>query len=254
MSETVDGEQRGTGLPASIEAAWGLRGRPGKGPRPGLSLERIVDAAIAVADADGLAALSMGRVAAELGASTMSLYRYVTAKEELLELMVDAAHGPPPAPTPPEEGWRAGLSRWARAQLEALLRHPWVVRIPIGGPPRTPNSIAWFDQGLACMGGTGLSEGEKASAVLLVAGFVRNHATMAADLAASFLAPASAPQDAMAAYGRLLTKLTDRGQFPALHAVIASGAFDEPDDQDAEFVFGLERVLDGIDVLVRSRA
>jgi hypothetical protein len=68
-----------TGLPASIEAAWGLRERPAKGPKPGLSLDRIVEAAVGVAATEGLAAVSMGRVAKELSVSTMSLYRYVAA-------------------------------------------------------------------------------------------------------------------------------------------------------------------------------
>ena len=64
-------------LPASIEAAWGLRERPHRGPKPGLSLARIVEAGVQVAEAEGLAAVSMSRVAAELGAAPMSLYRYV---------------------------------------------------------------------------------------------------------------------------------------------------------------------------------
>ncbi|WP_239655680.1 TetR/AcrR family transcriptional regulator, partial [Streptomyces sp. M10] len=80
-----------TGLPASVEAAWGLRGRPTKGPRPGIGVERIVDAAVRLAATEGLQAVSMGRVAKELGASTMSLYRYVAAKDELFILMQEAA-------------------------------------------------------------------------------------------------------------------------------------------------------------------
>lgn len=130
-----------TGLPASIETAWGLRERPGKGPRPGLSLERIVAAGVRVAAAEGLAAVSMSRVATDLGASTMSLYRYVAAKDELLTLMMDAAAGPPPADLPrPGETWRDGLSRWAWAYRAILHEHPWIVRIPISGPPAAPNN------------------------------------------------------------------------------------------------------------------
>src|SRR5215472_7517901 len=91
----------GTELPAHVAAAWGVRGRPHKGPKPGLSLDRIVAAAVHVADTEGLAAVSMSRVATELGAAPMSLYRYVAAKDELLALMVDAAYGPPPAGPPP---------------------------------------------------------------------------------------------------------------------------------------------------------
>ena len=107
-------------LPASIEAAWGIRERPRKGPKPGLSLPRIVEAAISVAERDGLAAVSMSRVAAELGASTMSLYRYVSAKDELLMLMADAAYGAPPVicgrwwSTPTSSNRRRSRS-WSRA-------------------------------------------------------------------------------------------------------------------------------------------
>src|SRR6266849_10257810 len=109
----------------------GGRERPHKGPKPALSLARIVDAAVRVADAEGLGAVSMGRVAAELGAAPMSLYRHVSAKEELLRLMVDAAWGDSPGQPAPGEGWRAGLARWAWAMHAAARRHPWVVRIPV---------------------------------------------------------------------------------------------------------------------------
>ncbi len=84
-------------LPGSIAAAWGLRERPGKGPKRGLSLPQIVQAGRTAAAADGLGAVSMSRVATELGVGTMSLYRYVESKQELLDLMVDSALGPPPA-------------------------------------------------------------------------------------------------------------------------------------------------------------
>src|ERR1700728_977916 len=104
------------GPPASLAAVWGLRERPGKGPKPGLSLEKIVAAAVHVGATDGLAAVSMGRVAAELGAGTMALYRYVGSKSELLNLMVDAAFGPPPPLPESAVGWRAALSHWAWAE------------------------------------------------------------------------------------------------------------------------------------------
>ena len=89
--------EHGAALPAAVAAAWGVRESPGKGPKPGLSLERIVQAAITIAARDGLGAVSMSRVAADLGASTMSLYRYVSAKDELVKLMVDAGQDPHPA-------------------------------------------------------------------------------------------------------------------------------------------------------------
>jgi AcrR family transcriptional regulator len=235
-----------TGLPASIEAAWGLRRRPTKGPKPGLDLERIVGAAVKVAATEGLAAVSMSRVAAELGSSAMSLYRYVAAKDELLALMVDAAFDAPPATPAPGEGWRAGLSRWAWTYHDALRRHPWVLRIPISGPPVTPNQIAWLEDGLRALGDTGLTEPEKLSVILLVSGYVRNEATLAADLG-------DPDEEIMPAWGRQVARLTDPERFPALHAALASDVVARDDDPDDEFIFGLERVLDGVDALVRER-
>lgn len=254
-------DDSGTGLPASIEAAWGVRGRPSRGPKPGLSLERIVEAGIAVASAEGLAAVSMSRVAAAAGASTMALYRYVGAKDELLALMVDTAFGPPPPDIEASDGdWREGLSRWAWAELHGVLRHPWALRVPTTGPPVTPNQIAWLERGLRCLGSTNLAESEKLSTILLVSGYVLRWATLATDLgelsAATDGVPgiAAGPSGDGAAYWMGLAKVIDPEQFPAVTAVLASEMAGEgPDDFLAEFVFGLERVLDGIEVLVDKR-
>ena len=247
-------DQIGTGLPASIEAAWGVRTRPNKGPRPALSLERIVAAAVRVAAADGLQAVSMSRVAGDLGVSTMSLYRYVSAKGELLALMADLPFEEPPARRGAEESWRDGLARWARTELAVYRRNPWVLRIPISGPPVTPNAMAWLERGLDSLRGTGLREDEKLSVILLLTGYVRNQAMLEAEFSAAQAAGATAPDPEMLpSYGRLLARLTDPERFPALHAVIADGVFDEPDDGDYDFTFGLERVLDGIETLIDRR-
>jgi AcrR family transcriptional regulator len=239
-------------LPADVEAAWGLRAHPGKGPKPGLSLERIVAAAVKIASRDGLDAVSMSRVAADLGASTMSLYRYVNAKDELVKLMIDAAWGPPPAAAP-GEGWRAALARWAWAMRAVLRRHSWAARVPISGLPIMPNEVAWFEQALTGLRDSGLTEAEKASVIMLVSGYVRTLAITEADIAAAVAASGAAPDEWMAAYPRMLTKLADPGQFPALTTFIAAGVFDRADDPDDEFTFGLERILDGIEALVSSR-
>ena len=236
-------------IPPSIELAWGLRDRGVRGPKRGLTLERIVEAGIAIAREEGLDALSMSRVARELGVGTMSLYRYVAAKGELLTLMVDTALGTPP-PAAEGEGWRTGLARWAVAVREAYRRHPWGLKVPIDGPPLGPNNVAWLDNALRALVDTPLSEQQKLSSVLLVSGFVRNDATLTADFAA-----ASGGQQVMPGYGTLLAQLTDEADFPALHRAIASGALDDEDNIDHEFDFGLERVLDGIEVLIeRERA
>jgi AcrR family transcriptional regulator len=236
----------GPPLPASLEAAWGRRTRPTKGPKPGLSLERIVEAAVALAQAEGIGAVSMARVAGELGSSPMSLYRYVAAKDELLALMVDAVLGPVPPP-PADEDWRAGLTRWAWGYHDALRQHPWALQVPISGPAVTPNLTAWLEDGLRSLGSTGLPEAQKLSVMLLLSGYVRNEATLAASIGA---VPGG---EIMPAWGRLLARLTDPEDFPALHAALGSEAFAHDDEPDDEFVFGLERVLDGIASLVSGK-
>lgn len=248
-------EEGGTGLPASIETAWGLRERPSKGPRPGLTLARIVDAAVGIASADGLGAVSMSRVAAELGASTMSLYRYVSAKDELLTLMEDAAYGPPPPDDPAKaEDWRAGFSDWAWALRTALARHPWVVRVPIDAPPSMPNSVAWMERGLACLRRTNLSEGEKISVLMLVSGFVRNEVRMTFDILAASRRTGDSIETSLASWAGLLGKVTDAERFPAVTAALRAGELETPGGPDDEFVFGLERILDGVEALISARS
>ena len=245
----------GTGMPASIEAAWGLRERPGKGPKPGLSLQRIIDAAVRVAGSDGFAAVSMNRVAKELGASPMALYRYVTAKDELVDLMLDAAIGAPPAPPAQDMGWRAVLSQWCQALLAAFRRNPWTLRVSVTMPPATPNQLTWMEQGLSALRDTGLTEGEKVSVIMLLSNYVRSTEAMFSGIADAFQASGSSAEEIMSSYGRFLSKVIDPQRFPALSVSVEAGVFDQPDDDpDSEFVFGLERVLDGIETLIRTRA
>lgn len=246
-------DDTGTGLPASIEAAWGLRGRPARGPRPGLTLERIVAAGTEVARDEGMAGLSMARVAKRLGVSTMSLYRYVAAKRELVALMTDAAYGQPPEAPGPDEDWRAGLGRWARAERAAMQRAPWLLRAPVEGPPTTPNQIGWLEIALRCLAGTGLTEAEKMSVILLVTSYVRAEASVTADLVAAAAEAGVAWEDSMPAYGRILARLADPRDFPALTKVIEAGVLDRADPPEEEFDFGLERILDGVQALVDAR-
>lgn len=252
-------EKNGSGggdLPASLEAAWGLRDRPAKGPKPGLSLERIVAAAVGVAASDGLAAVSMGRVAQELGASTMSLYRYVSAKDELYVLMQEAAVGPPEPLSALEAGagWRAALTEWAAAQRERYHGHLWALRIPIGGPPATPNSIAWWEQGLQALGDSGLGEGDKTSVILLISNFVRSEALMMSDLAAAVTARGITPEELMASHERTLRRLVDPERHPGITRQLETGVMSEPDEADYEFDFGMGVLLDGVEALIRRAA
>ncbi|MEU9374871.1 TetR/AcrR family transcriptional regulator [Streptomyces sp. NPDC048255] len=251
MTEEPAGD---TGLPASLEMAWGLRERPGKGPRPTLTLPKIVDAAVALAAAEGMDAVSMGRLAKELGVSTMSLYRYVTAKEELYILMSDAGVGTPPVPSGKEgAGWRELLSEWAYAQRAVLMANPWILRIPITGAPVSPNQLAWMERGLAAMADTGLEEGEKISTIILIGGLVRNEATMAADMMDAIVKSGVSPDQVMGQYLRTLRLMTGPDTHPAVTRLLESDAFSGSGEPDFQFGFGLNRILDGLAALISSR-
>lgn len=213
-----------------------------------LSLDVIVGAAVAIAAREGVEAVAMSRVAQVLGVGTMSLYRHVEGKRELLALMVDSVFAQVPAAPGPRERWRRALTRWAEAHLDVLRRHPWVVRVPIGGPPVTPNQVRWFEHGLQSLATTGLVEAEKLAVLLLVNGVVRNHATMEADLAMA--AGEGAAYDSVRAYGATLEGLIDARQFPALSRLFAAADREGPESRNGGFDFALARVLDGIAALV----
>ena len=241
------------GLPASLAAAWGVRTRPSKGPKPALTLDRIVTAAMDIADADGVAGVSMAKVASALGVSTMSLYRYVAAKDELLALMRDAAAGPPPPVSALSGDWRASLSRWAHAERDALRTRRWVVHLQMSGPPITPNQIGWLERGLWCLRDTGLPPHQKLAAMMLVSGYVWRESQLMIDIQAA-VSRDDKWQKVLLNYGENLAAVADPEKFPEVHALIASGIFADTgaDDIDAEFAFGLDRILDGIATLIAS--
>ncbi len=251
--DKVDNEGQPPELPASIAAAWGVREPARRGPRPGLHLEQIVTAAVALADAGGIEAVSMARVAGELGVSTMSLYRYVATKDELLALMLDTAAGGV-EDVSISSGWRTGLTNWATGQLTFFRRHPWALRIPISGPPITPNRVRWMELGLQALADTGLSELEKLQTLLLVTSFAWQYASMEVDLIAAAQDSSDLSGVSMHAYGTTLAALIDPERFPALTAALDAGILDNTEEEvEDDLLFGLERILDGIAVLIESR-
>jgi AcrR family transcriptional regulator len=240
----VTGDEN-TRLPSGIEVLWDLRERGQRG-RTGLSTARIVQAAIELADEQGLGALSMARVAEKLEFATMSLYRHVSSKDELQAFMVDMAYGMPPELPDADQDWRAGLEQWARAFLEVFRRHPWMLHVPVGGPPLEPGQMNWLERGLRTLGRTGLTPNEKLSVMLLMVGYVRHNAQLSIGMATR----PETEAELMAHYGRAMDKFIDAATFPAVRELVDAGTFEATED---DFTFGLQRVLDGIEVLIRIR-
>ena len=225
-------------LPPGLDVLWGTRERPRRERRGGLSVERIVDAAVEIADADGLEAVSMARVAERLGFTAMALYRHVGGKDELLVLMQDAAVGPPP-PWDESQGWRPQLERWCTELLAVFNRHPWWLHIPISPPPPTPSQMAWLERGLRALEATPLTEGDKAAVMLMLNGLVTWEARLTAELAAE-------PQRV---YADVARTLVDDDRFPALGRAAAAGIF-EDQSRETDFAFSLQVALDGVERLI----
>jgi AcrR family transcriptional regulator len=218
-------------LPRVLELLW----RDSPPPRRGLNRQRIVEAAIELADADGLGALSMARLAERLGCGTMSLYRHVANKDELVALMLSLGAGPPP--TVADANWRVALMNWANVLWDVYHRHPWILDASASGLPADPGQLGWLDAGLATLGPTTLSERDKLAAVTSVLYFVRGAAAL--DLEAGALDRSH--------YPALLARLVEPARFPALAAAVAAGAFDRAaDDPRADLASGMTRLIDGI--------
>jgi AcrR family transcriptional regulator len=229
-------------LPRGIALAWGVAANPQRGPKREMSVERIVEAAVELADADGLAAVSMAAVASRLGFTPMSLYRYVSAKDDLILLMQEEATGLPPEHVR-EGDWRAQLTALYRAQLDSYLRHPWVLDVPISGAPTTPNSAAWMDAGLRALAETPLSHSDRLAVMLLVTGHSRWAGMVVAGYARAQAEGGLADADIAAREDALYRLLITADAYPDLREAIDAGVFLDESDP---FRFGLERSLDGV--------
>jgi AcrR family transcriptional regulator len=237
------GKQAGT-----VELLWGTRSQPPRGRRPALSIQRIAQAAIKIADADGLAAVSMQRIADDLGFTKMAMYRHVPGKAELVALMVDTAAGAPPLLDGRAGGWRAQLDHWARRLLELLRRHPWLLDATVGARIMGPNELGWLERAVAALDGTGLDGSERVDAVVLVLGHVRTIAQQSGT-------PTGTPhhhseEQLSTSIAELLRTHGDR--YPALTAALAPAS--SHGSQDTALDFGLDRIFDGLGVLIAQRS
>jgi AcrR family transcriptional regulator len=238
-------------LPPGLQRLWGLDRGPRPGQRPSLDVRTVATTAAAIADERGLDGVSMSRVASELGVTTMALYRYVDSKDELLEVMLEVAVGDPP-PLDPELDWQEGLRAWATSLRQIYRDHPWSLDVPVSAIPRGPHQLAWLEQGLAALRQAGLEPGERIAAVMLVMVYVRGQATLERQAAPDVTAAGAASD-----FGALLREVLDPERYPELAEMAHEDIWDEPESPDEgmedEYAFGLERVLDGLELHVRRR-
>jgi AcrR family transcriptional regulator len=224
----------------SRELLWGPPAGARRGPKPRYTLDAIAEAAMTIADDEGLDAVTMQRVAERLGTTKMALYRYVPGRAELDAVMLDRALGLPPAASP--GGWRSGLTSWAEAVHGRTLVRPWAVELAQRPHVPGPGELAWYERGLGAMAGLPLSGGEKLDVLALLVGHVMSIVRQEA--------AASAPEADLAS--GLVPILAERGaEYPLTSAAFAEAA--ALHEHGVALPFGIARIVDGIAALIDAR-
>lgn len=216
-----------------------------RGRRPGLSVARVVDTGIALADAEGLEAVSMRRVAQELGVVPMTLYTYVPDKSTLLDLMLDRVYLAMPRADRAGEPWRDRLAAIAEENRRLYLDHPWAAGLPAGRPPLGPGRMAKYEHELRAFDGCGLDDVATDAALTFLIGFVQSSARLAAE-------EPRGDDEWWAEQGPAFEAVFDPAAYPTAARIGAAageaqGAALNPDHA---YAFGLQRVLDGLGVLI----
>lgn len=226
MTETNEVQQ------GTIDLLWGQRATPTRGPKRSLTLQQIAEAAVAVADAEGIGAVSMQRVAESLDLTKMSLYRYVAGKSDLVALMIEHAVGEPPDLSRTRGGWRPRIERWARMLSVSWTEHAWLPGVTVGSRVMGPRETGWVESGVAALSDTALTSAERMDVVVVISGHLRN--TQSSDVGGT-----QPWRDA--AHTGLVSDHADR--FPALAALVRPRAHTPRQTRD----FGLKCLLDGLE-------
>ncbi|MFJ3794378.1 TetR/AcrR family transcriptional regulator [Kitasatospora sp. NPDC090091] len=244
MARADSAASSGSASRVDPEALWLAAERPRRGRPPARSRAEITAAAVAIADTEGLAAVTMRAVAARLGTGTMSLYSYVPNKETLLELMIDEVSGDHRLPVEPSGDWRSDLRRIAHEQRAIMRRHPW---LPAALPARQtlgPNTLAVLDYALAVMTPTGLDAQARLETFSLLTGFVASHMSYELAQERAIEAAGRTPGEVFDAQTRYLRSAVASGNYAHLaQALTAPGGNQNP---QAVFDRLLDRVINGI--------
>ncbi|BCJ70173.1 TetR/AcrR family transcriptional regulator C-terminal domain-containing protein [Polymorphospora rubra] len=247
MSSTAsEGPLRG--LPPVLLSAWGIAQNTTKGPKPRWSLDQILSTAVALGDAHGVEAITMSRVAKTLGGGTMSMYRYVQSREDLLVLAADAALGRPPR-LEAEESWRASTHAWVTAMRDTYRSHPWLSSLPITGEALMPSYVRWMEAGLGCLEEAKLPGEQAVSVLTLLWTYVRSDVELGAGLAGSLPEGARTAHQVNAYLAERLRVADRHGEFPRLRALLESeGPTDgEESFDDTDFALAIDVILDGVE-------
>ncbi|MEE1930197.1 TetR/AcrR family transcriptional regulator [Streptomyces sp. TRM 70351] len=250
-------ERSSSGDPArTLELLWREPGSEGarRGPRQVLSVDAVVLAAVGVADAGGLEALTMRGLARRLGVTPMTLYTYVPGKAELLDLMLDAVYLRMPRTDHAGQPWRDRVAAVASENRELYRRHPWVAVLGVSRPPLGPGTMAKYEHELTAFDGLGLDDVSMDAALTFVLGFVHSVARTAIEAEDTDRDSALSDAQWWAVNAPLLDRVLDPGRYPLATRVGSAAGQAHQGVYDAEhaYAFGLRRVLDGLARLVEG--
>ncbi|MFF4404541.1 TetR/AcrR family transcriptional regulator C-terminal domain-containing protein [Streptomyces sp. NPDC001262] len=216
-----------------------------------LTRERIVRTAVSIADADGSAAVSMRTIAAELGVSTMALYRHVPGKDELVELMADAVFGDVRLPACAATDWRGRLEASARTQWALYRRHPWLAKaMSFTRPLMSPHAMAQMDWAMRPLHELGLRPGALLHITVAVAGYVRGVAVNLEDEADAEQDTGMTQDEWIETRAADMERILAAGHFPVYERMFREA--DEEFSLDSMFEFGLARLLDGLEPFIAA--
>ncbi len=211
-----------------------------RGPRPRHSREDVVRAAVAIADSDGLEAVTFRAVAARLGTGVMSLYNYVPDKQALVCEMTEQVGAELELPEPTGD-WRADMHLVAGRQRDLVHRHRWLITALSHLQPLGPATLALLEFALGALEPAGLSARDRLETISLVNGFVLNIVRAELDARAA----AASPQRQASQFA-MVPELLATGRYPRFAAAIAQGGEPETFDPAAHFDRLLDRILDGL--------
>jgi AcrR family transcriptional regulator len=231
---------------------WEDRTPATRGPKAAVTPDDVVRAAVAIADADGLTAITMHAVAAKLGFTTMALYRYFPNKETLLDAVIDAGTGQPPAFGTPRADWRTEVRDWSLAKRAMLCARPWLAELPFVAAPHGPNWLSWLEAITASLSRTSLKLSDIGAVLSIVDGFTRGASDTAISLARA-QAKGISPAEWAAGVGADLGRAIGDPRFPKFAAIITAPSDESPRSLEESFTFGLEIVLDGIEHFIAQQ-
>ena len=237
---------------SSLRLLWrhtlGAAATPTRGPRRGLSVDAVVQAATALADEQGLDAVTMRALAQRLGIGAMSLYTYVPGRGELVDLMLDTLYAAMPPDPGKDRPWPQRVRAVAAANRDLYAAHPWAARVSTLRPPLGPGQMAKYERELDAFTGSGLDDLGTDDALTWLLTFVRANAVDAADAASAHQASGGDDQQWWRAAGPLLARVLDEATYPLATRIgtAAGAAHGSAHDPEHAYDFGITRILDAI--------